>query len=76
VAAPRVLIGDGVGLEDAAGEEGFVVLYTQKGHKGAAREQEQQAGSQGGKPDIENFGDPIHLIRVAINIFALTKEKF
>ena len=30
---------------------------------------------QSGKPEIENFRDPIHLIRVAISIFALTKEK-
>ena len=65
-AAPRVLVGDGVGLEDAVGEEGFVVLNAQKGHEGAAGDEKQQAGGQGGKPEIENFGDPIHLIRVAL----------
>ena len=74
-AAPRVLVGDGVGLEDAVGEEGFVVLNAQNGHEGTAREEEQQAGGQSGKPEIENFRDPIHLIRVAISIFSLTKEK-
>jgi hypothetical protein len=65
-AAPRVFVGDGVGLEDAVGEEGFVVLNAQKGHEGAAREEKQQAGGQSGKPEIENFRDPIHLIRARL----------
>src|ERR1035441_987615 len=39
-AAPGVLVGDEVGLEDTAGEEGFIVLDAQNGHEGAARDEE------------------------------------
>src|ERR1035437_4712151 len=61
-AAPRVRVGDDVRLEDAVGEEGFVVLNAQKGHEGAARDEKQQAGGQRGKAVIENSRDPNHLI--------------
>src|ERR1019366_1289034 len=38
-AAKWVGVGDGVRLEDAVGEEGFVVLNAQTGHEGAARDE-------------------------------------
>src|ERR1035438_3644117 len=70
-AAPRVLVSDGVRLEDAVGEEGFVVLNAQTGHESATREEKQQAGGQGGKSEIEISGEMDHLLVARISMCAL-----
>ena len=41
-------VGDRVGLEDAVGEEGFVVLEPQKGQEPGPTAAKEQAGGQGG----------------------------
>jgi hypothetical protein len=44
------------------------------GHKGTARDEKQQAGSQSGKSEVEKSGEPIHLIFARL-IFASSLKR-
>jgi|SoimicMinimDraft_3_1059731.scaffolds.fasta_scaffold2287661_1 hypothetical protein len=46
------------------------------GHKGTARDEKEQACSQRRDPEVENLGEPIHLIFARINSDTFSKEKY
>jgi hypothetical protein len=46
------------------------------GHKGTACDEKQQTGGKRWNAEVENPGEPIHLIFARINIDTLSKEKY
>ena len=69
-------VGDRVRLEDAVGEEGFVVLKPQKGQEPGPAAAKEQAGGQGGQTEFENSGEPVHLEIARIRRSAMFPKSF